>query len=112
MWTIVRFALDRGGDAYQGAFDLLARAGFERCGELLPGGVEEPVLPAAVVADVVQDPAVVSRAIFDALGAAGLRPVAVTGCRARSPRRRVSLRGAHPAGRMPAGGRDDPRQPG
>lgn len=82
MWTIVRFALEPGGDAYRGAFEVLARAGFERYPDPPPGDEENPILPAAVAADVLQDPAVVSRAVFETLGAAGLRPVAVTGCRA------------------------------
>jgi hypothetical protein len=77
MWTLVRFALtDAAEDGYRDAYDILARAGFQPY--RAPAASE--VLPAAVVADLLQDPAVVSRAIFEALSAGGLGPMMVTGC--------------------------------
>jgi hypothetical protein len=92
MWTIIRFAL-HGEDAraYRVAFELLREAGFtphrtpaaERRGH-----AAGEALPAAVVSDLFQDPAVVSRAVFEALQEAHLRPVAVTGCHVEMRRRR------------------------
>ncbi len=77
MWTVIRFVLgDEAG--YPTAFELLRGAGFrEHRGSDSPGVRE--VFPAAAVADVFQDPAVVTRAVFEALAAARLRPIAVTG---------------------------------
>lgn len=78
MWTIVRFALtDAAEDRYRDAYEILSRAGFQP--HRAPAASE--VLPAAVVADLLQDPAVVSRAIFEALSEGGLGPMMVTGCR-------------------------------
>jgi hypothetical protein len=74
MWTIVRFALRRDPD-YRDALDLLAHAGFQR--HRAPGDGDGEAFPAAVVADLFQDPAVVTRAVFEALAEAGLRPVGV-----------------------------------
>ncbi|HEX9398786.1 MAG TPA: hypothetical protein VF912_01655 [Anaeromyxobacter sp.] len=74
MWTIVRFALRRDPD-YRAGFDLLAHAGFQP--HRTPGAEPEDAFPAAVVADLFQDPAVVTRAVFEALHEAGLRPVGV-----------------------------------
>ena len=74
MWTIVRFEL-RGARHYGPAFALLRDAGFlphRRPAEDAAGS-----LPAAVVRDLFQDPAVVTRAVFDALAEAGLAPVGV-----------------------------------
>jgi hypothetical protein len=72
MWTIVRFALgDASGRAEETAFEILRGAGFRR----KPGPV---AAPAAAVADVAQEPAVVTRAVFAALHEARLRPVFVT----------------------------------
>ena len=79
MWTVIRFALS-GADhpRYEAAFELLRRSGFQP--HRRPGDPEAcGVLPASVVADLLQDPAVVSRAIFEALAAARLHPVMVTG---------------------------------
>lgn len=74
MWTIVRFEL-RGTREYGEAFALLRAAGF--LPHRRPGaGAAEP-LPAAVVRDLLQDPAVVTRAVFEALADAGLSPVGV-----------------------------------
>jgi hypothetical protein len=75
MWTIVRFGLDRAGD-YRTAFELLARAGFapHRRPDSSPTGP----FPAAAVRDLFQDPAVVTRAVFDALDEAGLSPLGVS----------------------------------
>ncbi len=73
MWTVVQFELRSPG--YRTAFELLAGAGFaphRRPGDGSPGP-----FPAAVVRDVFQDPAVLTRAIFEALDEAGLAPVAV-----------------------------------
>ncbi len=89
MWTIIRFALADGA-GYATAFDILRRAGFRahRAPDSPPAC---SVLPAAVVADVPQDPAVVSRAVFEALAEARLRPVAVSGCEVRPARRAVAV---------------------
>jgi len=78
MWTVIRFALSSAEPArYRAAFELLRRSGFQP--HRRPGDTEGEVLPASVVADLLQDPAVVSRAIFEALAGAHLRPVMVTG---------------------------------
>ncbi len=74
MWTIVRFALGRDRD-YRAAFDLLRHAGFQS--HRMPLGGEAEAFPAAVVADLLQDPAVVTRAVFAGLQEAGLLPVGV-----------------------------------
>jgi len=74
MWTIVRFALRREKD-YRAAFEILGRAGF--LPHRRPGAADEGPFPAAVVADVFQDPAVITRAVFEGLDEAGLLPVAV-----------------------------------
>jgi hypothetical protein len=74
MWTIVRFALPRKGD-YRTAFQILAHAGFQL--HRTPDEAEDEALPASVVADLFQDPAVVSRAVFEGLHEAGLGPVGV-----------------------------------
>lgn len=76
MWTIVRFALRRDGD-YRAAFELLARAGFRPHRRPEAGG---EAFPAAVVADLFQDPAVVTGAVFAGLRDAGLLPVGVSAC--------------------------------
>ncbi|WP_041448381.1 hypothetical protein [Anaeromyxobacter sp. Fw109-5] len=77
MWTVIRFALSSAEPArYRDAFELLGRSGFQP--HRRPGEARE-ILPASVVADVFQDPAVVSRAIFEALADARLGPVMVTG---------------------------------
>jgi hypothetical protein len=77
MWTVIRFALSSAEPGrYRAAFELLGRSGFQP--HRRPGEARE-VLPASVVADLFQDPAVVSRAIFEALAEARLGPVMVTG---------------------------------
>lgn len=77
MWTLVRFALtDAAEHGYRDAYEILARAGFQPHG----AAPASELLPAAVVADILQDPAVVSRTIFEALSAGGLGPMMVTGC--------------------------------
>jgi hypothetical protein len=80
MWTVFRFALS-GADhrAYRDAYELLGRAGFVRVGDAHPRE-SGTVLPAAVLADVGQDPAAITAVLFEVLAAARLRPVAVTGC--------------------------------
>ena len=95
MWTIIRFALAApGAQDHRTAFELLRRAGFQphhlpvREGERgAPGHLE-----AAAVADLLQDPAVVSRAVFIAFSEARLRPVFVTGAHVSvsPPRARAS----------------------
>jgi hypothetical protein len=75
MWTIVRFGLLADGD-YRAAFDLLAHAGFQL--HRTPAEQGRGPFPAAVVADLFQDPVVVSRAVFDGLHEAGLGPVGVS----------------------------------
>ncbi|HEX9307450.1 MAG TPA: hypothetical protein VF894_08165 [Anaeromyxobacter sp.] len=75
MWTIVRFALLRDPD-YRAAFDLLAQAGFQP--HRTAGADRACAFPAGVVADLFQDPAVVTRAVFEGLLEAGLRPVGVS----------------------------------
>lgn len=86
MWTVIQFAL-RSAD-YRTAFELLAGAGFAP--HRRPAGDPGASFPAAVVQDLFQDPAVVTRAVFEALDEAGLGPVAVAaahvdvGGRARS----------------------------
>jgi hypothetical protein len=74
MWTVVRFEL-RAGPRYAEAFDLLRAAGFQPHRRPAPDTTD--CLPAAVVRDLFQDPAVVSRAVFEALDDAGLAPVGV-----------------------------------
>jgi hypothetical protein len=82
MWTIFRFALS-GADrrAYEDAYAILKGAGFERP----PAEASQPPcasahqFPAAVLAYVRHDPAVVTRSIFEVLGEARLRPLGVTG---------------------------------
>jgi hypothetical protein len=75
MWIIVRFELGRVRD-YGAAFELLRHAGFQP--HRRPSGGEAAAFPAAVVADVLQDPAVVTRAVFTGLQDAGLLPIGVT----------------------------------
>jgi hypothetical protein len=75
MWTIVRFALLREGD-YRPAFEILAHAGFQL--HRTPDAAEGEAFPGAVVADLFQDPAVISRAVFDGLHEAGLGPMGVS----------------------------------
>jgi hypothetical protein len=86
MWTIVRFEL-RAEDRYAEAFDLLRAAGFQPHRRPAPDTADP--LPAAVVRDLFQDPAVVTRAVFVALADAGLAPVGVASAHvdvARAPR--------------------------
>jgi hypothetical protein len=78
MWTIVRFALADGA-GYDKAFEILRSAGFSAHRASDPPRACT-VLPGAVVGEALQDPSVVSRAVFEALVEARLRPVAVTGC--------------------------------
>jgi hypothetical protein len=84
MWTVIQFALGE-TSGYATAFELLRYAGFRahRAPDS-PGACA--VFPAAAVADVLQDPAVVARAVFEAFAEARLRPVAVSGCEATPPR--------------------------
>jgi hypothetical protein len=89
MWTIVRFGLRSDGD-YRAAFDLLAHAGLQPHRSPDAAGAEP--FPAAVVADLFQDPAVVSRAVFDGLHDAGLGPVAVCAAHVDVSRRLTSPR--------------------
>jgi len=91
MWTVVRFELRDTCD-YRRAFDLLACAGFGAHRRPAAAGAEP--LPAAVVRDLFQDPAVVTRAVFEALCEAGLRPVGVAAAHvdvARAARRHPAL---------------------
>ena len=74
MWTIVRFALRREKD-YRTAFEILRHAGF--LPHHRPGTCDGGAFPAAVVANVLQEPAVITRAVFEGLEEAGLLPVAV-----------------------------------
>lgn len=74
MWTIVQFALLREGD-YAAGFDLLADHGLRRHRTPRPSDLRP--YPAAVVADLPQDAAVITRTVFERLSAAGLAPVAV-----------------------------------
>ncbi len=79
MWTVIRFALSGADPApYRAAFDLLRRSGFQPHRRPEDAGTCD-VFPASVVADLLQDPGVVSRAIFEALAGARLRPVMVAG---------------------------------
>lgn len=73
MWTVVKFEL--ASSDYRTAFELLGGAGFVPHRRPVPGAPE--VFPAAVARDLFQDPAVVTRAVFEALAGAGLAPVAV-----------------------------------
>jgi hypothetical protein len=84
MWTIVRFTLSD-ASSYSKAFEVLRHAGF-RAHRAPDSPRACEVFPAAVVADVLQDPAVVARAVFEAFLEARLRPVAVTGCEVGPPR--------------------------
>ncbi len=84
MWTVFRFSLSGGAErAYRDALDILRGAGFRRAGGAEPIDVGAP-FPAAVLADLRRTPGDVTRIIFDALRDAGLRPVAVSGCRAEA----------------------------
>jgi hypothetical protein len=74
MWTVVRFEL-RADREYAEAFALLHAAGFQPHRQPAPGVAG--ALPAAVVRDLFQDPAVVTRAVFAALDEAGFAPVGV-----------------------------------
>lgn len=74
MWTVVRFELRRPA-GYGAAFEILSGAGFTPHRRPAPGAAAS--LPAAVVRDLFQDPAVVTRALFEALDEAGLAPVGV-----------------------------------
>ncbi len=79
MWTVIRFALSGADHApYRAAFELLRRSGFQPHRRPDAAAACE-VFPASVVADLLQDPGVVARAIFEALAGARLRPVMVTG---------------------------------
>jgi hypothetical protein len=73
MWTLVQFEL--ASSDYRTAFEVLGGAGFVTHRRPGPGAPE--VFPAAVARDLFQDPAVVTRAVFEALDQAGLAPVAV-----------------------------------
>lgn len=85
MWTVVRFELAT--PDYPTAFALLRGAGFAPHRQPRDGAPEP--LPAAVVQDLLQDPAVVTRAVFEALEQARLVPVAVAAAHVdlRPPRR-------------------------
>ena len=85
MWTVVRFELRR-ASGYPAAFAILAGAGFVP--HRRPAAASAQSLPAAVVRDLFQDPAVVTRAVFDALDAAGLAPVGVAAAHVDVARRR------------------------
>jgi hypothetical protein len=74
MWTVVQFELR--SQEYRTAFELLAGAGFVP--HRRPGAGSRGPFSAAVVRDLFQDPAVVTRAVFEALAAAGLAPLAVS----------------------------------
>lgn len=76
MWTVVQFRL--GASDYRTAFALLRGAGFVPH-RLPAAAVPEGPFPAAVARDLFQDPAVVTRAVFEALAEAGLAPIAVAG---------------------------------
>lgn len=75
MWTVVQFEL--GASDYRTAFEVLRGAGFVP--HRRPGPAPAGPFPAAVARDLFQDPAVVTRAVFEALAEAGLAPVAVAG---------------------------------
>jgi choline dehydrogenase-like flavoprotein len=79
MWTVVQFELR--SPEYRTAFDVLAGAGFAP--HRRPGDGSGGPFPAAVVRDLFQDPAVVTRAVFEALDEAGLAPVAVAAAHVR-----------------------------
>ena len=74
MWTVVRFELSR-PSGYAAAFEILAGAGFAP--HRRPATPAAGPFPAAVVRDLFQDPAVVTRAVFESLDEAGLAPVGV-----------------------------------
>jgi hypothetical protein len=85
MWMICRFSLCGGGErAYRDALEILRGAGFQRAGgdDALD---DRAPFPAAVVADVRNEPEDITRAIFSALREAGLRPVAVSGAAIAGP---------------------------
>ena len=97
MWTIIRFALAApGAQDHRTAFELLRRAGFQPHHLPASDGQREAPGPgplvAAAVADLLQDPAVVSRAVFVAFSEARLRPLFVTGAHVSvsPPRARAS----------------------
>jgi hypothetical protein len=84
MWMLFRFSLCGGERAYRDALEILRGAGFQRAGGGDVLDAEAP-FPAAVVADVRNEPADVTRAIFSALREAGLRPVGVSGAAIAGP---------------------------
>jgi hypothetical protein len=84
MWTVIRFTLSD-SSGYPTAFEILRHAGF-RTHQAHDSPRPCAVFPAAAVGDVLQDPAVVARAVFEAFAEARLRPVAVSGCEATPPR--------------------------
>ncbi len=91
MLTFVRFELREPGD-YASAFDLLAAAGFRQ--QRVPTAAAPEPLPAAVALDRLAETAAVTRAVFEALHAAGLGPVGVAATHsaaARPGRDRASL---------------------
>lgn len=80
MWTIFRFALSSADRrAYDDAYAILTSAGFVRPREAGEPPCATAQFPAAVLAYVRHDPAVVTRSIFEVLGEARLRPLGVTG---------------------------------
>lgn len=77
---MVRFSLGGGERAYRDALEILRGAGSRHARPEEPIDAAAP-FPAAVVARVARRPDDVTRAVFAALAEAGLRPVAVSGCR-------------------------------
>lgn len=90
MWTIIRFTLSGADETrYRTAFDLLRGAGFHE--HLLADSPRaRETFPAAAVGDVLQDPSVVARSIFETFAEARLSPVMVSGSHVRPARRSVA----------------------
>jgi hypothetical protein len=87
MWTIIRFTLSGADETrYRTAFELLRRAGF-REHHVADSPRRCAAFPAAVVGDVLQDPSVVARTIFETFAEARLSPVMVSGSHVRPSRR-------------------------
>ncbi len=89
VWTVVRFSLCGDARAYRDALEILSSAGFRGAGAAAALDLDAP-FPASVVGEVRTDPADATRAVFEVLREAGLRPTGVSATRV-APRPAVAL---------------------